>query len=246
MTVWAANTAQEAFLIESIAGTPAAATQTLRLGYQTLHRMGERGLLSTVAGFLAQALYARGEYEEAARCSRASEDAAATDDVFSQMLWRTSRAKILVRQGEHERAEALAREAVRLGETHRSPEHAGRRPLRPRGGSPAGRPAGGGGVRARRRRPRLYEQKGQLAGARARSCVRRRAQPGVVLGLTVARGGGDSSRVYPATSKERGTKQMPHEAPPSRPQAPGEDEASTRRRFRTASSRRSTTARRTS
>jgi tetratricopeptide (TPR) repeat protein len=116
LTVWAANTAQEAFLIESIAGTPAAATETLRLGYETLHRMGERGLLSTVAGFLAQALYACGDYEEAARCSRASEDAAATDDVFSQMLWRISRAKILVRHGDHERAEALAREAVRLGE----------------------------------------------------------------------------------------------------------------------------------
>ena len=32
------------------------------------------------------------------------------------MLWRISRAKILVRQGDFERAEALAREAVRLGE----------------------------------------------------------------------------------------------------------------------------------
>ena len=78
--------------------------------------MGERGLLSTVAGFLAQALYAEGDYHEAARFSRASEDAAATDDVFSQMLWRISRAKILVRQGDSERAEALAQEAVRLGE----------------------------------------------------------------------------------------------------------------------------------
>ena len=40
-------------------------------------RMGERGLLSTVAGFLAQALYARGDYEEAGRFSRTSEEAAA-------------------------------------------------------------------------------------------------------------------------------------------------------------------------
>ena len=32
------------------------------------------------------------------------------------MLWRISRAKILVRQGDGERAEALAREAVQLGE----------------------------------------------------------------------------------------------------------------------------------
>ena len=116
LTVWAANTAQEAFLIENIAGTPAAATETLLRGYETLDRMGERGLLSTVAGFLAQALYAQGDYEDAARFSRASEDAAATDDVFSQMLWRISRARILVRQGDIERAEALAQEAVRLGE----------------------------------------------------------------------------------------------------------------------------------
>jgi tetratricopeptide (TPR) repeat protein len=32
------------------------------------------------------------------------------------MLWRTSRAKILARQGDLERAESLAREAVRMGE----------------------------------------------------------------------------------------------------------------------------------
>jgi predicted ATPase/class 3 adenylate cyclase len=163
LTVWAANTAQEAFLIESIAGTPAAATQTLRAGYQTLHRMGERGLLSTVAGFLAQALYARGEYEEAARCSRASQDAAATDDVFSQMLWRTSRAKILVRQGDRERAEALAREAVRLGEptdllnTRADALFDLAEVLRL-----AGRPEEA--VTALAKAARLYEQKGNLPG----------------------------------------------------------------------------------
>jgi predicted ATPase/class 3 adenylate cyclase len=116
LTVWAANTAQEAFLIEHLAGTPEAAAQALLLGYETLDRMGERGFLSTVAGFLAQALYARGEYDEAARFSRTSEEAAAEDDVFSQMLWRISRARILAQQGDLLRAEALAREAVRLGE----------------------------------------------------------------------------------------------------------------------------------
>jgi predicted ATPase/class 3 adenylate cyclase len=116
LTVWAANTAQEAFLVESIAGAPEAAVEVLRLGYETLDRMGERSFLSTVAGFLAQALYARGDYEEAGRFSRASEDAATTDDVFSQTLWRASRAKILARQGDLERAVALAGEAVLLGE----------------------------------------------------------------------------------------------------------------------------------
>jgi predicted ATPase/class 3 adenylate cyclase len=115
LTVWAANTAQEAFLIENIAGTPDAAVDALRRGYEILDRMGGRGFLSTVAGLLAQALYARGDYQEAARFSKASEDAAATDDVLSQMLWRTSRAKLLARQGDFARAESLAREAVRLG-----------------------------------------------------------------------------------------------------------------------------------
>ena len=171
--MWAANTAQEAFLIESIAGTPAAATETLLRGYETLDRMGERGLLSTVAGFLAQALYAQGDYDEAARFSRASEDAAATDDVFSQMLWRISRAKILVRQGEFERAEALAREAVRLGEATdllntRADMLCDLAEVLAPGGSAGGRAAGahegGPAVRA----------EGELAGAR---CGRARSPP---------------------------------------------------------------------
>jgi len=116
LNVWAANTAQEAFLIESLAGTPEAATDVLRGSYATLAQMGERGFSSTIAGFLAQALYAQGDYQEAGRFSRASQLAAAPDDVISQMLWRTSRAKILARQGDLEQAEALAREAVQLGE----------------------------------------------------------------------------------------------------------------------------------
>jgi len=116
LNVWAANTAQEAFLIESLAGTPEAATDVLRGSYATLDQMGERGFSSTIAGFLAQALYAQGDYQEAGRFSRASQVAAAPGDVISQMLWRTSRAKILARQGDLKQAEALAREAVRMGE----------------------------------------------------------------------------------------------------------------------------------
>src|SRR6266581_4154769 len=40
----------------------------------------------------------------------------APSEVFSQVLWRTARAKICARRGELKRAEALAREAVRLAE----------------------------------------------------------------------------------------------------------------------------------
>jgi predicted ATPase len=116
LPVWAAVIAQETFVVEMLAGNPAAATRTLRESYATLERMGERGFLSTIAGFLAQALYAQGEYDEAERFSRASEAAAASHDVSSQVLWRSSRAKIRARRGDSKQAEALVREAVGIAE----------------------------------------------------------------------------------------------------------------------------------
>jgi len=41
---------------------------------------------------------------------------AAADDAFSQVLWRTARAKVRARRGDLPEAEALAREAVALAE----------------------------------------------------------------------------------------------------------------------------------
>ena len=116
LNIYAANTAQEAFFIEMLAGDPAAAARVLRESYVALTRMGERGFLSTIAALLAQALYALGDYDEAEEFSRASADAAAADDVLSQVLWRAALAKVRARQGELERAEGLAREAVQIVE----------------------------------------------------------------------------------------------------------------------------------
>jgi predicted ATPase/class 3 adenylate cyclase len=116
LAVWAANNAQEAYFVEMLAGNPDAASSTLRASYITLEQMGERGFLSTIAGFLAHALCAQGDYGEAERYSRASEAAAAPDDVLSQVLWRASRAKVRAQRGDAEGAETLAREAVRLAE----------------------------------------------------------------------------------------------------------------------------------
>jgi tetratricopeptide (TPR) repeat protein len=116
LTVWAANNAQETFFVETLAGNYQSATDTLRASYATLEDLGERAFLSTIAGFLAHALHALGELEEADRFSRAGETAAAPDDVLSQVLWRTARAKIRAESGDTEGAEALAREAVRLAE----------------------------------------------------------------------------------------------------------------------------------
>ena len=116
LPVWVAVIGQEAFYVEMLAGDPAAAVATLRRSYEALAEMGERGFRSTIAGLLAHALCALGEDDEADRFSRACEDAAAPEDVFSQVLWRSARAKVLARRGDAEAAEAAAREAVEIAE----------------------------------------------------------------------------------------------------------------------------------
>ena len=115
-TLLVAMTAQEAHYVEMLAGDPAAATRILRESYAELEQMGERAYLSTAAALLAHTLYAEGELDEAERFSRVSEEAAAPEDVFSQVLWRSARAKIHARRGELAEAEALAREAVALAD----------------------------------------------------------------------------------------------------------------------------------
>jgi predicted ATPase/class 3 adenylate cyclase len=116
LKVYAANTAQEAFFVEMLAGDPAAAACALRASYEALERMGERRFLSTIAGLLAHALCAQGEHSEAESFSRASENLAAADDMYSQLLWRSARAKVRAGIGDLEVAERLAREAVAIAE----------------------------------------------------------------------------------------------------------------------------------
>jgi len=112
----AAMSSQEAFYVEMLAGDLGAAERIGREAYATLERLGERGYFSTMAALLAHALTGRGELDEAERFSRTSEDAAAADDAFSQVLWRTARAKIRARRGEPAQAEALGRDAVAIAE----------------------------------------------------------------------------------------------------------------------------------
>ncbi len=99
-------------IAELIARDYEAAERELRLGYEQLDQMGERGYLSTTAAFLSRPLYALGRYEESEEATQISEQAASRDDVGSQMIWRGTRAKLLARRGERDAAEALARDAV--------------------------------------------------------------------------------------------------------------------------------------
>jgi class 3 adenylate cyclase/tetratricopeptide (TPR) repeat protein len=103
-------------LVEMLAGRPEAAEARLRTGYCRLEEIGENSLLSTSAAMLAQAIYVQGRTDEAARFCDVSAQTAAADDLWTQVLWRIVRGKILARRGRGEEGLALARDAVRLVE----------------------------------------------------------------------------------------------------------------------------------
>jgi class 3 adenylate cyclase/tetratricopeptide (TPR) repeat protein len=118
LLVWAAGALSQAvawaLLLE---GKPAAAEQELRKGYEALRAIGEVSFLSTVAGILAEAICAQGRYDEAEEFTRISEESAGAEDAYSQVLWRSVRAKCAARQGNGAEALRLVREAVTLVET---------------------------------------------------------------------------------------------------------------------------------
>jgi predicted ATPase/class 3 adenylate cyclase len=103
-----------ACLTELSAGDSVAAERELRPGYEALAEMGERSYLSTIAGYLARAVYEQGRLDDAEELTRVSEDAASRDDIASQVLWRQCRAKVAATRGEAQVAERLAGEAVEL------------------------------------------------------------------------------------------------------------------------------------
>jgi class 3 adenylate cyclase/tetratricopeptide (TPR) repeat protein len=113
-SVVAASTSQQSCRVELLAGDPAAAERELRRDLKELSEMGERYFLSTAAGELARVVYAQGRYVEAEELSRIAEELSADDDVTSQALWRSVRAKALARRRQDSDAQELAREAVEL------------------------------------------------------------------------------------------------------------------------------------
>jgi class 3 adenylate cyclase/tetratricopeptide (TPR) repeat protein len=101
-------------VVRLLAGEPALAERPLRAGLQTLASMTDRAMLATTSAMLAQAVYAQGRMREADELCQAAADAAAVDDIVTQVLWRGVRAKILAHEGRCEQAQPLARAAVAL------------------------------------------------------------------------------------------------------------------------------------
>jgi len=113
---WLAAFSQWSGPAELLAGEPARAEAELREGYESLRAMGDRGLISPVAAFLAQALYAQGRHAEADEFAGISEECASSDDLFPHVVWRGVRAKVLARDGEGDAAARLARDGLAFAE----------------------------------------------------------------------------------------------------------------------------------
>jgi tetratricopeptide (TPR) repeat protein len=98
--------------LELLAGDPASAEDELRSACEFFQAGGEQGLLSTLAAFLAEALYVQGRFDEARRWVDVSREAATSDDYDAQAWWRSVEAKLLAQHEEYDGAEAVAREAI--------------------------------------------------------------------------------------------------------------------------------------
>ena len=122
--MWAVNGIERS-MVEFAAGDPALAVEVLRESCDALERMGERDFFSTAAGCLAMALVSTERLDEAERWSHRSEEAAAADDLPSQVAWRSARSRALARRGETSEAEGLAREALALTESSDDPTFVG-------------------------------------------------------------------------------------------------------------------------
>ncbi len=102
--------------VEMLAGEPAAAEGALRWGYDLLGEMGEQGVRTTLAPFLAEAVAAQGRDDEALELTEECERTAAADDIVPQTMWRCVRARILAERGDGATAQTLIREAGELSD----------------------------------------------------------------------------------------------------------------------------------
>lgn len=101
--------------IEMIAGDLAAAEELLRQGCEALRTVREHDwFLPSELPNLAEVIYAQGRLDEAEQVTEEAQALAGADDFDTQARWRATRAKILVRRGQHAPAKELADEAVAL------------------------------------------------------------------------------------------------------------------------------------
>jgi len=107
--------------IELIAGNAPAAEAALRESCAVFGHAHDKAALSSVSSELAQALYAQARLSEATDLATVAKEASPRDDVPAQFAWRAISAKLAAREGAHDEADSLVREAVAFSELTDSP-----------------------------------------------------------------------------------------------------------------------------
>jgi tetratricopeptide (TPR) repeat protein len=100
--------------VEMLAGDLEAAERELRRDYDALAAIDERYFRSTIAAILAEVLWERGDRDEAATYATIAEEISDADDVLSQVIWRSVRAKLLAAEGNGTDGIAMALAAVEM------------------------------------------------------------------------------------------------------------------------------------
>jgi ATP/maltotriose-dependent transcriptional regulator MalT len=101
--------------VASLLGDHARAEASYRGGLQALEEAGASGVASSEVAYLADAVFEQGRDDEAEQLTRDSEQLASrADDLLSQLLWRSVRAKVLAGRGHLDEALRLSGEAVAL------------------------------------------------------------------------------------------------------------------------------------
>jgi class 3 adenylate cyclase/tetratricopeptide (TPR) repeat protein len=97
----------------------ARAARELRAAYTWLQELGERAVLPTVAAVLAEALLELGDVPAAEELTVAAERLAVPEDVYTEIVWRRVRSRVVAGRGEDGRG--LARAATALARETESP-----------------------------------------------------------------------------------------------------------------------------
>ena len=165
--------------VEMLAGNPSGAEHLWRRAYQTLEGLGEKGNLSTIAAFLADALYSLDRDADALKLTEISEATASVDDVTSHIAWRMVRAKVVARWATRGRREPRARGCFAgRGDGLAEPS---RRGVRCASGGDRREPGGATRHGCAEQALAVYEAKGNVAAAGA---LRRALSPAVTGGTT--------------------------------------------------------------
>jgi class 3 adenylate cyclase/tetratricopeptide (TPR) repeat protein len=112
----AVMTGIESVTLERLAGDPTTAAELGFEGCRQLDELGDKSFQSTAAAELAGALYELGRLSEADAWVGRAVELGASEDAFTQIVWRQVKAKLLARAGDLTEGERLAREAVAISE----------------------------------------------------------------------------------------------------------------------------------